>query len=648
MRFPLVFAFLLLFFCANFAHANWNFLDDEAEAGGFDLSARVASFPARFYIAKQENGDGYTLNFAPDSFSIAVVQANKSRPLAAQKLSAKAPFDFVLQRRGPRFRVILGGKIVMQAENDLFSEGPIGVQGGAKNVRVQPVEPIVFEDDFMRVASEAALENALKNPRHGIKISEAQITETIWSSAKGRWATTGLTENADAQVAQSANPFAFRPMDVGENLAVAGQPFWSDYKHSVSVQPQGASEIGVLAYAQDEKNYLGLFWSENGDPQIRAVLDGAPRVLAAAKGFGAFEQKQWYRLAIHSANGTLRAVIDDEEVARAQTGLFARGKIGLWAKMRVAGDDKKALGAVFDDSSVRSTRDFTDDFATPIPGRWTTVAGAWNFANRAKPANNQGAFAVMGEGIWANYRVSGDLNVPQNGASGLLLHHIAGKGAYLLRVGGSNSPTARGAVQIARLEGGKTTVLAQKTVGARFNNSRASWKFENERGYLSAKISGENGDELVLDAFDENLKSGRAGVFAQGGHIENFAVEFPTLRSMWAKVPALYEVETQAKTMGGWSTPEGFWTQQNGAWQHKGDFWGDSEIAFNLPDLSGQKRAILSFGNAKKLHFEAEKITLGSTVVARKNTPNERIEVLRRGNFLIVRAGENAVLATRV
>jgi hypothetical protein len=379
-----------------------------------------------------------------------------------------------------------------------------------KDARVQPIEPVKFDDDFMRVASEIALQDARKDPRKGVKIAGAEITESIWSVVAGRWATTGLTENAEAQVAQSANPFAFRALDVGGNLALAGRNFWSDYRFAISVLPQGASEIGVVANAADSKNYVGMFWTESGAPQLRAVVDGKPRVLASSTATGGFNQKQWVRLEIAATGDTLRGFVDGTEVVRAQTGLFARGQIGLWAKLTRPGSDK-GEGAAFDDAQVRSSNDFYDDFGRVVPGRWATIAGNWTWQGAAKPADARGAFAAMGEGDWADYRVAGDLTIPIQGAAGLLLHHRAGEGAYLLRVGGATSPVAANRVQIARLSKGKTEVLAD--VRAPQNASGARWELEIERGYLCARLNGVR----VLDAFDMQIAQGRAGVYAQNG-----------------------------------------------------------------------------------------------------------------------------------
>ena len=638
----------LLCIAATAGAAPFQFLDDEAEPAGYDVTATVSA-PAQLALSRQTNGDGYTLLVAPGSLELDVTRGGKTQVLERKSnLTLKFPFDLVAQRRGRRWNFIANGKSWLRAEDDDFNDGQIGVLGGVKNAKVQPVEPIVFADDFMRVASDVAMKEAISNPRNGVKISDAAITETIWTTLNGAWATTGLTENAEAQVAQSANPFAFRALNLGDNLAVAGRPFWSDDEFSISVQPQGAREIGILLDVTDARNYLEFNWGESSDPMLRAVVNGKPMVLGAAKGYGGYEPNQWTRLKFSAAGGALRASIDDVEVVKAHSGLGGRGQIGLRAVLPQKGDDKKGIGVVFDDASVRTISDFRDNFAAEVPGRWTPIAGKWSWNGAAKAVGDTGAYAVTGESDWTDYVVSGELNVPAGGAAGLLSHHQAGKGAYLLRVGGSKSRVAAGQVQLARIANGKTEILAQTAVGARYDDSKIKWQLGEENGYLSARADG----KLVLDAFDETLKSGRAGVYAQGGNVADFAVSFVQPRLTWAKVPELYEVEQQAATMGSWSTPQGFWLASGAGaaqtWEHKGEFWGDSAINFPLPDVSGDKSAQLTLG-ALKVKFGAGKVSVGEANGSLANVKaGAMMEIARRGNWVIVRADGKVVLASRI
>ena len=167
-------------------------------------------------------------------------------------------------------------------------------------------------------------------------------------------------------------------------------------------------------------------------------------------------------------------------------------------------------------------------------------------------------------------------------------------------------------------------------------------------GYLSARADG----KLVLDAFDETLKNGRAGVYAQGGNVSDFAVSFGQPRPTWAKVPELYEVEQQAATMGSWSTPQGFWLASGAGagqtWEHKGEFWGDSEITFPLPDISGDKSAQLTLG-ALKVKFGGGKVSVGEASGSlEKVKAGALMEIARRGNWVIVRADGKVVLASKI
>ena len=632
----------------------WHFLDDEAEDTDFDVSAKVEKFGVELALDQTAGGDGYVLRLGNGKADLLETAGGKTAVLASAALpKVTLPAPLVAQRRGPRWRFTLAGQTLLEAEDATFLKGKIGTRGPLSETRLQPVEAIAFDDDFMRVASDVALKEALNNPRAGVKIRDAAITETIWTGLSGSWKTTGLTENSEALVAQSLNPFAFRPLAVGENLSVAGRPFWSDYEASVSAMPQGATQIGLLCDVQDAKNYLGLFWSEKGAPELRAVMNGQAHVLARAINIGGYEQHEWTRLKLVVASGTLRAFVDDVEVARAHTGLFARGQIGLWANLPVAGDDLKGVGAVFDDVSVRSLPDFFDPFQAPVAGRWTTVAGEFAFGNGvAKPVGPRGAFAVMGQNSWSGYTTTAQLAIPPTGAAGLILNHKAGEGAYLLRVGGSKAGVARGQVQIVQTAIGKTTVLSQTAVGARFDRSNRLWSLSDERGYLAARCDG----ELVTDAFNADRGAGRAGIWAQGGaRARSFSVEWPSARPTWAKVPAIFEAETQAETMGGWSTPKGFWIAQtaNGTstLEHKGRFWGGETLRFPLPDLSGGKTATVALGKISvSLDASGAKVAGTGTSASGKADlkTGAKVEIAQRGNYVIVRADDTVVVAARV
>ncbi len=666
---------------SNAAHAalpGFTYLEDPAEEGGFDVTAKLASLPVDWSLCEQENGDGYRLKFTPAGIELGLSKGKIATRLASYG-KAIAPGAVVIQRRGARWRIIAEKRVLFEADDETWKEGKIGFRGAANTPKMQPSGDVTLDDDFMRVANDVVVADTQADPRKGIPIASVKIEETVWSNLIGSWSTSGLAENAAAQVAQSANPFVFKAGAKGLNLAVAGKAFWDDYAVEVSVKPEGATAIGIAVYVQDDKNYLLLHWSEEGPVQLRGMIDGQPRILAEAP--VAYDQNQWYRIRLSASNGWMRAAIDDTEVLRSRTGLFGRGQVGLYTE-----NPSIEASAVFDDVTVRSINDIADDFRVTVPGRWRTVTGALASnlqAGYMTSQGAQGAFAVTGEADWENYIAAADIELPESAAAGVVLHHQAGKGTYLLRVAGSKSASPyAGRVQLVKTMGVKTEVLDEARTGARFDGKTTQWEFACDRGYLSAKADGVR----LLDAFDDDIDSGRPGFFAQGDaksktapKITAFAVEFPHPRPTWASVPDLYSTGPQPLTMGGWSTPEGAWmplppladpgvqfvgttdTTSKTMW-HKGPFWGDGTVRFKMPALAADQKLNLVFGDPKRnavtLMLKAEATTLKGTLsrgaaggaltqiaqgqaALEDKIEGQTVEVARRGRLIIVHVGES-------
>jgi len=672
------------------AHAqNFSFLDDEAESGGFDITATANKLPVEWSLNQQENGDGYRLRLTPTTAELSIQSGGKSTPLALVK-TAVATGAIVIQRRGPRWMVLAGNRIILQAEDDKWLEGKVGYRGGEiKEPRLQPVEEITFDDDFMRVAKEVAFTAAFKaNPATGLNIKTAEKgAETIWLPVAGTWATTGVSEQEQAMVAQSANPFGFVAKSKGRNLALAGRPFWSDYSVEASIKPQNSTSVGLAIYVQDAQNYLLFEWQKNGAFSISAVVKGVSKVLASSRNDG-FDERNWYRLKFAVSAGTLRAFVDDNEVLRTRVDQFGRGQVGLLANNLEESTDA-VENAIFDDLRVRSVDDFYDDFSVPVAGRWQSVAGTWKMASAATPADATGAFTVMGESEWSDYTTSADISLPADAVAGLVTHHLKGQGAYIFRVAASQSklPYA-GKAQILKIGAGKGTILSEVSVGKRFDNTNGRWSFGVEKGYLQGTIEIDGKAVRVLDAWNESNGGGRAGLYAQKGAkgvpvLKNFAVEFPRQNSRWAPVPDIYVDPLQAQTMGAWSTPEGLWMPTNplkvntpvavvaGAakppetktFWHKGAFWGDQDIRFKLPAMKSDQSLTLILGNETLKATRSTPplvlvlktdgtnlmaaLTRGTDQKLKDATKkiegaleNQPIEISRRGNFVIVRVGD--------
>lgn len=666
--------------CAMPAQAlpGFTYLDDDAEEA-YDVTAQIKALPVEWSLNEQENGDGYRVIFSDNAIEFVLVQNKVPKTLRRYGQGLK-PGAIVLQRRGPRWRFIGSSRVLFEVDDNAFKPdedgkfGKVGYKGTVSDPRLQPTEEIAFDDDFMRVAADVAVASAKEDPRKGISVKSVENKETIWSNLIGNWKTTGLTENEAAQVAQSANPFVFQSSAKDKNLSIAGKPFWDDYVAEVRVKPEGASAIGMAVYVVDAKNYLLMHWAESGALQLRSVVNGQNKVLDEMQ--LPYEQNQWYQLRVSSANGWVRAYLDDAEVLRARTGWFGRGHVGLYAENPA--EDKSA---VFDDVSVRSLRDFADDFSAPIAGRWKPVSGEWSFTKGLKAQPVGASYIVMGEPAWSDYSTSAQVTLPANAVAGLLQHYEAGKGVYVLRMAGSKAAVPyAGRVQIVKTAGGKTDILGETNIGSRFDGKTIDWAFISEKGYLKGEVEGAR----LVDAFDDSLTAGRPGLYAQGDAkaktaplFSMFAVEFPRARPTWAKIPELYTTGDQPTTMGGWSTPEGLWvpmtplaspnakvtpvsTGDNKTFWHKGAFWGDGSVRFKIPALQDEQKIDLIFGDPARISYvltlRMAKQTLKATiarmsdgkttelatgdVILEGKVTNQPVELLRRGRFLILRAGD--------
>lgn len=659
--------------------AKLTFLDDDAEAGGFDITANVQALPVQWSLCQDGEGQAYTLKLDASGATLALKSKGGEKVLA-RVASRLAPGALVVQRRGAMWRVLLSNRTILEAEDATLEEGKVGYAGGVQEARLQPVEDVTFDDDFMRIKEDVAFKAAQADPHQGPRISDVKDEAGLWKPAMGSWATTGLSENAEAQVAQSVNAFVFKTTAAGDSLTLAGRPFWNDYSLEASVRPEGASAIGLAFYAQDAKNYLLMKWQareglddSTGRVLLQSVVNGKESTLAQSA--GGFENNQWYHLKVSVVGDLVRAYVDDNEVVRARTTLFGRGQAGLWAH---SGDDKSS--ALFDDVRVRTDRDIEDDFSRRVPGRWATQ-GEWSFNGSAQATSTAAARAVTGGSDWSGYSVAAPVAIPADASVGVLLHESA-EGAYLMRVGGSRSKGGfAGKAQILKLSGGKVQVLATSPVGTSVDGKAVTLGLSADDGYLSAAIDGQR----VADAFDESLKSGRAGLWSWRSSTAPtfgaFAVRFPDVRPTWAKVPELYEDARQAETMGGWSTPEGFWLPTNpmagtseiatqpgdasktpSTMWHKGTFWGDGSMKFKAPDLSGEQSFIILLDSphakagaqsgALQLAFsvkdgalqaalarsgQSKPLASGSVKIEGKAS-DYTVDIRQRGSFIIARA----------
>lgn len=257
------------------------------------------------------------------------------------------PLQLCLKRRSWKIGLLVNGVLAIHAYDAEFNGGRLGYQAPEEGFRfgeslVQPVEDPFFTDDFMRMGE----------------------AEGGWQPIWGKWAVSSAnTPKVDPLL--SANPFAYRAAGA-RALAVTGNWFWDDYQWEAAAKPEGTGALGLVAYYQDERNYLLFRWHSAGASRARQLVqmvDGEERLLVTAD--GGFEPGQWYLLGLRINEEVWEALIDGEVVLSARSHLFGQGPVGLYSEGLEA--------AHFDDGKVEPWRDFREGFEFPSAGRWTAL-----------------------------------------------------------------------------------------------------------------------------------------------------------------------------------------------------------------------------------------------------------------------------------
>ena len=203
---------------AGRSHYNMGFsvsgADPAREAAGIDL-----------LIAATSPGDHYRLRVAKWTASLCVVQKGRAKPLAqAALVKTQLPTHRLLIKRRPHFITILwDGRQVLSVLDATHGKGVccLRTDAGAtfSDVHYQPVEPIVFADDFMRTQDE------------GENLGSWQVVAGDWSMQSVLDRTRA---NPDARVRvgrvpearRSANPFSLSGQGAPEAIILNGFGFW--------------------------------------------------------------------------------------------------------------------------------------------------------------------------------------------------------------------------------------------------------------------------------------------------------------------------------------------------------------------------------------------------------------------------------------
>ena len=192
-----------------------------------------------------------------------------------------------------------------------------------EQVRVQPLEPVMFADNFMRTADEPG----------------------AWTTRGGVWQLQSAWDDDPRgnggrfqNIRFAQNPFAWQGQATdGPALCTTGQPFWEDYTLTAAVQPPAGGAVGVMVNMPDGHDGLLIRWSPVNDhgAQGNALLcyrvQGGTRTLLASSP-GGYLPGQWYRLTVTTALAGIRIAVDGQERLALEHLLPWRGGVGLYAE----------------------------------------------------------------------------------------------------------------------------------------------------------------------------------------------------------------------------------------------------------------------------------------------------------------------------
>ncbi len=278
-------------------------------------------------------GQGLTLDLGLDAVVVTLRRGGEATELAR----AQAPLppeggSVVIKRLLGGFAVAYDAITVLRMDADLPDGGRWGIAGvpaALDEIVFQPLEQVVFRDDFMRMPDEPS----------------------PWEELSGQWRVAQL-ESAR----YSANAFTLLGRATGPEpaLTTAGYWFFEDLTVEASIRPSpDADGFGIgLACHPDGSGYLLRFVARSGsvgDIQLVRLRGGTETILDEAPAAAAPDD--WHRFALSGIGGRLTGALNGIDVLTAEDPQLAHGQIALW----VSGQDAVAFDDVEAYSGPRET-----------------------------------------------------------------------------------------------------------------------------------------------------------------------------------------------------------------------------------------------------------------------------------------------------
>ncbi|MCC7490750.1 MAG: hypothetical protein IT204_00295 [Fimbriimonadaceae bacterium] len=467
------------------------------------------------------------------------------------------PLAFSLQRGEWAMVLCVNAVVAARAEDRSLPPGAAGhgVSGAGlavESFEAQPTEEIYFSDDFMR--------------------TDAQLGG--WEPLVGQWE----NNQQGSKASRSANAFSFRSVGATPGLAACGYPFWTDYTAQAAVRCDGHGAVGLAVGVQGAAACYRLRWTaqqsaDGGTCRLQRVWGGQVSDLTPALP-GGFRAGVWYKLQLTLAGGRLLACIDDVPLVEVAVQALTEGRVGLYTEPG-EGDTAETGGALFDDALVRSMPLLVDDFSAATATRYA-AQGAWGWTTGGAVAPAEGSL-LSGLVDGAEVHLAADLSGGP-GQLGLVVHRGADGSGYELRL-------AADKVRLLKVGPGGETLLDQGAPPAGADPVRVELSYD--RGLLRGTVD----HRPLLEAFDLSLPAGAVGVVSRGGagrRVDNLRASFRPLS--WTLPPTVPAEFSTDEYMTNWASPAAAWVTVEGTpgrW-HKGFFYGDRQIALQIPGFGQQ------------------------------------------------------------
>ncbi len=592
--------------------ARLTFLQDEGE-GEFDVTCDLrapASWPrgaeARLVFNYRDESHFLALRLRKSKAQFIRCQRGKEEPIGSEgTLPRNRPtVALTLQRHSWEITLLADGAVVCRAHDITSSQGRVGYasEGGLslEDVRLQPVAPVRFGDNFMRDTGASG----------------------TWERLSGRWEQQGLT-GPNPTPTKAANPFSLRAVALGRALSAAGYWFWDRYDFRAAARGEAEGALGLCCCLQDQANFYLFRWTRTGQDatgeprgRLQLIKSVQGRWYVLAEKPRGYRANVWYQLGVRTDGDHLECLVDGVPVLRARDETFAQGRIALYADC--------APAVNFDDASVSPWLAFDEDFSRAIHDRWTTVRGKWHQKKGrllAQASASGSALALTGAPSWNNYAVGADISVRGSDSGGICLAVQPNGDGYLLAVT-PEQPGPHGLCTLARMQQGNLVELARAPLTARVRRLKLSLADGHLAGYA-------NGQRLV-ETVDVTFRQGRAGLWARGSGVvtfDNVAARF------WPPPPSeppITEQFTREDTMSDWARGSSAWqTGDGGLLWHRDLFFHDMRLLTRLPNvkpIAGGVKIVLAPGAdaARALNVDL-RTAAGSDVVEAKLTRGDTV-----------------------